>query len=277
MVKSASDHIVFPLDVSRPDTARSLVQLLANDVGMFKIGLELFIRTGPELVRTIGRTGRAGVFLDLKLHDIPVTVARAMRQVARLGVRFATVHCGESPAMLEAAVEGAGGRVQVLGVTVLTSVSPADLAAAGYREPYSTDAGKLVMKRAAMAKAAGCAGVVCSGHEVDAIKREYGGGFQAVTPGIRPHSGRVANDDQSRIVTPAMAIARGADYLVIGRPIRDAADPLAAARSIAAEVERAMRSAPPPDAENRSRPPISPKGERQQCGAKQQDDTDLVG
>jgi orotidine-5'-phosphate decarboxylase len=130
---------------------------------MFKVGLELFIRSGPELVRWIQQAGSAKVFLDLKLHDIPTTVKRAMAQVADMGVHFATVHCGESRAMLEAAVKGAGGRVNVLGVTVLTSVS-ADLAEAGYRKRYSRDLQQLVMKKAAMARDAGCAGIVCSGH-----------------------------------------------------------------------------------------------------------------
>jgi len=121
-MKAAKDYIVFPLDVPDPGTARALVALLAEHVGMFKIGLELFVRSGPELVRWIAKTGSAKVFLDLKFHDIPVTVKRAMARVADLGVFFATVHCGESRAMLEAAVAGAGGSVRVLGVTVLTSV-----------------------------------------------------------------------------------------------------------------------------------------------------------
>ena len=236
-MKAAKDYIVFPLDVPSPDAAKTLVNLLANDVGMFKVGLELFIRSGPELVRWILQAGSAKVFLDLKLHDIPITVKRAMAQVAELGVFFATVHCGESRAMLEAAVEGAGGRVNVLGVTVLTSVSPSDAAEAGYREPYSKDLQQLVMKKAAMARDAGCDGIVCSGQEVQGIKAVFGEGFQAVTPGIRPVDGGVTADDQSRIVTPAMAIRRGSDFLVIGRPIRDAADPRAAARIIAAEIQ----------------------------------------
>ena len=239
-MKTAKDYIVFPLDVPRSETARSLVKLLANDVGMFKVGLELFIRSGPELVRWIQQAGGAKVFLDLKLHDIPVTVERAMAQVAELGVFFATVHCGESRAMLEAAVEGAKGRVNVLGVTLLTSVSSADVAEAGYRERYSRDLQQLVMKKAVMARDAGCAGVVCSGREVQGIKAAFGEGFQAVTPGIRPVGGGVTADDQSRIVTPAMAIRRGSDYPVIGRPIRDAVDPQATARAIAAEIQRVL-------------------------------------
>jgi orotidine-5'-phosphate decarboxylase len=243
-MKAAKDYIVFPLDVPTAEAARSLVGQLANDVGMFKVGLELFIRSGPDLVRWIRQAGSARVFLDLKLHDIPTTVKRAMVQVADLGVYFATVHCGESRRMLDAAVEGAGGRVNVLGVTVLTSISPTDVAEAGYRERYTSDLKQLVLKKAAMAKGAGCAGVVCSGQEVERIKATFGAGFQAVTPGIRPDRGTTTADDQCRIVTPAMAIQRGADYLVVGRPIRDDADPRAAARAIAAEIQGALTVRP---------------------------------
>jgi orotidine-5'-phosphate decarboxylase len=236
-MKLAKEYIVFPLDVPTPEEARSFVKLLANDVGMFKIGLELFIRSGPDLVRWIRDTGSAKLFLDLKLHDIPVTVKRAMAQVSELGVHFATVHCGESRTMLDAAVEGAAGKVNVLGVTVLTSVSVEDISAAGYKQTYSADLRKLVMKKASMAKEAGCSGIVCSGQEVAGIKAELGNDFQAVTPGIRPLGGKVLADDQSRVVTPAMGVQRGADYLVIGRPIRDAADPRAMAQEIAGEIE----------------------------------------
>jgi orotidine-5'-phosphate decarboxylase len=239
-MKTAKEYIVFPLDVPTPEEARSFVQRLSNDVGMFKIGLELFIRSGPDLVRWVRNAGPAKVFLDLKLHDIPVTVKRAMAQVAELGVHFATVHCGESLSMLEAAVEGASGKVNVLGVTVLTSVSATDIDAAGYKKQYAKDIRQLVMKKASMAKATGCQGVVCSGQEVEAIKNAFGEGFQAVTPGIRPLRGQVAEDDQSRIVTPAMAVQRGADYLVIGRPIRNAENPQAMARDIAVEIQRML-------------------------------------
>ena len=238
-MKAAKDYIVFPLDVPDPERARSLVTLLSEHVGMFKIGLELFVRSGPELVRWITKAGSAKVFLDLKFHDIPVTVKRAMARAAELGVFFATVHCGESRAMLEAAVEAAGDRVNVLGVTVLTSVSSKDLVEAGYREAYFTDLRQLVMKKAAMAKRAGCSGIVCSGQEVQAVKTELGRDFQAVTPGIRPAGDQPA-DDQKRITTPAAAVDLGADYLVIGRPIRDADDPPAAARRIAAEISGAL-------------------------------------
>jgi orotidine-5'-phosphate decarboxylase len=178
----------------------------------------------------------AGIFLDLKLHDIPVTVERAMRVVADLGVSLTTVHCGESHAMLKAAVAGAGGRVKVLGVTVLTSVSGEDIRSAGFKEGFSADVSTLVVKRAAAAKAAGAAGIVCSGLEVADIKQAFGSDFLCVTPGIRPAWEIRSGDDQRRIVTPADAVRAGADYLVIGRPIRDAKDPVAAANRIAAEI-----------------------------------------
>lgn len=239
-MKTAKDYIVFPLDVPNAEAAMQLVKLLGNHVGIFKIGLELFIRSGPDLVRRIHAASGAKIFLDLKLHDIPVTVKRAMAQIAELGVFFATVHCGESQAMLKAAVEGAGGKVKVLGVTVLTSVSSEDITEVGYRNRYAANLTELVMKKAAMAKQAGCSGIVCSGYEVGEVKNRFGDHFQAITPGIRPCDKRVSDEDQSRVVTPAMAIERGADYLVIGRPIRDASDPQSAARAIAEEIQRTL-------------------------------------
>ena len=236
-MKQGKDYLIFPLDVSTPGQARELVSLLHLHVGMFKIGLELFIRTGPDLVRWIAGHSDCGIFLDLKLHDIPATVERAMRGVADLSVALATVHCGDSRAMLEAAVAGSGGRVGVLGVTVLTSVGASDLRMAGYGDAMAEDLSRLVVHKAAMAKDAGCSGVVCSGREVELIKGRFGASFLAVTPGIRPHWSVGAKDDQKRIVTPAMAVAKGADYLVVGRPIRDADDPAEAARRIAREID----------------------------------------
>lgn len=239
--RSPKDYIIFPLDVASEDEAKRCVDLLADVVGMFKVGLELFVRCGPGIVRFIHQAGPAGVFLDLKLHDIPATVSRAMAGVADLGVQLATVHCGEDPRMLAAAVSAAG-RVGVLGITVLTSVSAADIAAAGFREELAASLSRLVMKRAAIAMAAGCAGIVCSGLEVGPIKQAFGRDFLAVTPGIRPAWESCGTDDQVRIVTPAAAVQAGSDYLVIGRPIRDAQDPRAAALRIAAEIEAAEKS-----------------------------------
>ena len=239
-MKQGKDYLIFPLDVPSGGLARQLVTKLHKHVGMFKIGLELFVHTGPDLVRWITEHTGVGIFLDLKLHDIPVTVERAMRGVADLSVKLATVHCGESRAMLEAAVSGSGGKVSVLGVTVLTSVAAADLRQAGYYERMAEDMGRLVLHKASMAKEAGCAGVVCSGQEVELIKDTLGASFLAVTPGIRPDWSVGSKDDQKRVVTPAMAVAKGSDYVVIGRPIRDANDPVAAAVRIAQEIEAVL-------------------------------------
>jgi orotidine-5'-phosphate decarboxylase len=236
-MKQGKDYIIFPLDVASDPAARQMVRLLNNHIGMFKIGLELFIRTGPGLLHWIGEHTGGRVFLDLKLHDIPATVERAMRGITDLPVALTTVHCGENRTMLEAAVRGAAGKVGVLGVTVLTSVGASDLQDAGFSQEVAGDVGRLVLHRAAMAKASGCAGVVCSGQEAALIKSTMGPSFMAVTPGIRPLSGQADRDDQKRVVTPARAVSDGADYLVIGRPIRDAADPAAAADSIAAEID----------------------------------------
>ncbi len=239
-MKPGKDYLIFPLDVSSDQAARDLVGRLHEHVGMFKIGLELFVRTGPGLVQWIGQQTGRGVFLDLKLHDIPATVERAMRSIAELPVALATVHCGENRAMLQAAVKGSSGRTNVLGVTVLTSVAASDLRAAGYAEHMVEDIGRLVVHKAAMAKDAGCAGIVCSGREVATIKTRFGAAFIAVTPGIRPDWSGQGKDDQKRVVTPAMAVRDGADFLVVGRPIRDAADPPAAAGRIAEEIDCAL-------------------------------------
>jgi len=239
-LKTAKDFIIFPLDLPSVRKAKEYVKMLSDSVGMFKIGLELFIRSGPELIDFIHDSGTAEVFLDLKLHDIPVTVSRAMEGIADLGVKFATVHCSESNKMLKAAVEGSGGKVDILGVTVLTSVSEKDIHLAGFKEEFYLDISKLVLQRAVNAKKAGCAGVVCSGLEVDMIKAKMGKGFVAVTPGIRPSWDGMKNDDQQRITTPAGAIQDGSDYLVIGRPIRDAKDPRKAAIRIANEIEAVL-------------------------------------
>jgi len=243
--RAGVESIIFPLDVPTREEARGLIRELSGCVGMFKVGLELFLHAGPEVVRTVLAEGKARVFLDLKLHDIPATVGRAMARIVDLGVTFATVHCGESPEMLRFAVAGSGGRVGVLGVTVLTSVSLADLGAAGFREDLVTDPTALVLERARTAREAGCAGIVCSGREAAMVKARFGSDFVAVTPGIRP-SWAGGGDDQRRVATPAEAVRNGADYLVIGRPIRDAADPRKAALRIAGEIEAARSGAEPP-------------------------------
>ncbi len=227
----ARKRIIFALDVPTARQAEALVDELSQEVGMFKVGLELFVNAGPDFVRHLAADKQVKIFLDLKLHDIPATVARAMERIAGLGVAMTTVHCGESRSMLEAAVSAASGRLKVLAVTVLTSVGPEDLQDAGFEERFSGHPLELVKHRAAMAFESGCSGVVCSGHEVAAIKRTLGKDFLAVVPGIRS-DGPAAGDDQRRTVTPGRALADGADYLVVGRPIRDAADRRAAARTM---------------------------------------------
>jgi len=239
-MKQAKDYIIFPLDVPTEKAAKAYVELLSGSVGMFKVGLELFIRSGPGLIDFIKSSGNANVFLDLKLHDIPETVFRAMEGIAGLGVTFATVHCGETPRMLEAAVSGAKGMVGVLGVTVLTSVASEDIKAAGFRKPFYEDLTRLVIERADMAKAAGCTGIVCSGREVKMIKKTLGRDFIAVTPGIRPVWDDIKTHDQKRVVTPAIAVKNGSDYLVIGRPIRDASNPKEAVLRIVKEIEAVL-------------------------------------
>ncbi|MDM8517465.1 orotidine-5'-phosphate decarboxylase [Desulfobacterales bacterium HSG16] len=236
-MKKAKDYIIFPLDVPTREEAKRYVNLLAGHVGMFKVGLELFIRTGPDFIKYIKDHGDAGIFLDLKLHDIPATVCRAMQSIADTGVDLATVHCGGSRAMLEAAVKGAAGRVRILGVTVLTSIGTEDLKDAGFKDKWVENIPGLVQKRAAMAKAAGCAGIVCSGMEAASVKNACGKEFVTVTPGIRPLWDGIEPDDQQRVTTPAQAVEGGSDYLVIGRPIRDAEEPDKAALQIAQEIE----------------------------------------
>lgn len=236
-MKKAKDYIIFALDVESGQAAEKYVQMLSEYVGVFKVGLELFIRCGPDIIKIIQRAGTAEVFLDLKLHDIPETVYRSMRIVADFGVGFVTVHCGDSKEMISAAVEGSQGKVKIIGVSVLTHIQGKDIQEAGFKDEFSLDLSTLVLKRTAMAKAAGGAGVVCSGHEVKAIKSRFGTKFVAVTPGIRPDWGQIAKDDQRRVMTPAQAIENGSDYLVIGRPIRDAGDPRKAVIRIMDEIE----------------------------------------
>ncbi len=236
-MRNAKEYIVFPLDMPTVEQASRYVRMLCEHVGMFKVGLELFVRGGNRILQTIRNESDAKIFLDLKLHDIPETVRRAMMQIAGWKVDFTTVHCGESTHMLEAAVEGAGGKVSVLGVTVLTSVSAEDIWNSGFESRYAENIADLVVLRAKSAKAAGCAGVVCSGREVKMIKERFGPDFVTMVPGIRPAWSLGEKDDQKRVVTPAAAIENGADYLVVGRPIRDAEEPEIAAEMVVSEIE----------------------------------------
>jgi orotidine-5'-phosphate decarboxylase len=225
---SAGNRLIVPLDVPSGAEADALVERLGGVPSWIKIGLELFCAEGPPIVARYTARGLR-VMLDLKLHDIPETVARAAARVASLGAGLVTVHAGGGRAMLEAAVANAG-ETRVLAVTVLTSLDEADLAQIGAVGPV----GKLVRQRAELAIAAGCHGVVASPHEVGAIRTIAPAGFLIVTPGVRP-AGSAAGD-QKRVMTPAEARRAGADLVVVGRPVRDAADPAAAARAIVAEL-----------------------------------------
>ena len=238
-VKQPRDYLIFALDLPTLDEASHYINLLSDSVGMFKVGLELFLKEGRPVIEAIKKASSARIFLDLKLHDIPTTVCRAMKNMADLEVDFTTVHCAGQKDMLSAAVDGAGGKVQVLGVTVLTSLSGDDLRADGLAEQFAQDPALLVKQRAAAAYQCGCHGIVCAPGEATVIKKEGGQKFIAVTPGIRTEAS-VVQDDQSRVSTPAQAIINGADYLVMGRPLRDAPDPVAAAAAVCREIEAAL-------------------------------------
>lgn len=240
MQKQGKDYIVFPLDFASVKEAKEYVKLFDKEVGVFKIGLELFIDQGPSVIKMVKKLSNAKIFLDLKLHDISTTIQRAMKQVAELGVDFISVHCSSSMAMLEKAVKGGQGKTQILGVTLLTDNDADTLQFSGFKDKFVKNTDLLVIKRAKMAYEAKCAGVVCSGKEVEHIKKNLGKTFLAVTPGIRPEWSVLKNDDQKRITTPEQAIALGSDLLVIGRPIRDAKDPLIAVRKIVREINRLL-------------------------------------
>jgi orotidine-5'-phosphate decarboxylase len=211
-----------------------MAELLADRVGVFKIGLELVHAGGLALAADLAAQGHR-VFLDMKLHDIPNTVERAVAQIARMGVAYLTVHA--YPSTLRAAVAGAqGASLGILGVTALTSYSDADLAEAG----YGLSVVDLVRRRARQAQEAGVAGLVLSAEEVQGIRALVGPDMTLVTPGIRPAGAAVG--DQKRVATPAAAIRAGADYLVVGRPILQARDPRAAAQAIIDEMTQAAEA-----------------------------------
>lgn len=232
------DRLIFALDYPSLDEASEAVSLLRDRVGIFKIGLELFSRSGPGLAKAIQEKNKGRVFLDLKLYDIPATVYAATRAVRDMGVRFLTVHSSGGFRMLETAVRAAGTETEILAVTVLTSFNRSDLEEIGFDS--SIKLSELVYKRAELAQKSGCAGVICSGSEIREIKKRCGADFLTVVPGIRPEWGEVAGDDQQRVATPQRAILDGADYLVVGRPIRTAPNPLAAADRLGNDMTAAF-------------------------------------
>lgn len=229
---SSLDHVAVALDTGDRATFSAWCRRFGPRVGVLKVGLEAFVRWGPEAVEEAREAGRA-VFLDLKLHDIPNTVAGAVKAARRIGVRYLTVHAGGGPDMLRAAAEAAGDDLKLLAVTLLTHLDEPALEALDLPgEPTER-----VRRWAGLAREAGCAGVVCSPREAAILRADHPRPFVVVTPGIRPAGSE--RGDQRRVATPADALAAGSDLLVIGRPLTRAEDPDAALERLAAELASA--------------------------------------
>jgi len=227
----ARERLIVALDLPSVDAAQAMVTRLGEGVSFYKIGYQLGFAGGLAFAERLAGSGKQ-VFIDLKLHDIGNTVEKGVESVARSGATFLTVH--GYPQTMKAAVAGKrGSKLKILAVTVLTSYDDGDLAAAGYHMKVS----ELAAERARQARELGIDGLVCSPEEAAALRKIVGAGMVLVTPGIRPAG--AATGDQKRIMTPAKAIAAGADYLVVGRPVVEAADPKAAAQAIVTEIEQA--------------------------------------
>ncbi len=226
--------LLLALDVPTASEALALVDRFAGRCTFYKVGLELFTAAGPSLVADLRQRG-VDVFLDLKLHDIPNTVRQAARRAAAHEVRLLTVHASGGEAMLAAAVDGAGDRCGILAVTVLTSLAADELAAAWGRGPW-LDVQSEVLRLAGLADAAGAHGIVCSGIELPAVVDRFAGRLAPLVPGLRPAG--APSHDQARVVTPEAAAKAGARYLVLGRAVTAASDPLAAWDAIAGAVAR---------------------------------------
>ncbi len=234
-MQNGRESLIVALDVSNEEKARALVAQLGESVSFYKVGKELFTAVGPALVRELVAGGKK-VFLDLKFHDIPNTVAGAVHSAAALGVSLLTVHASGGSKMLQAAAQASAqsvGKPTVLAVTVLTSLTSADLEEVGVSGSVEAQ----VLRLAGLAITAGCGGIVASAQEAPRLRQALGAGFTLVTPGIRP-AGAVAAD-QARVVTPEDAIRAGANFLVVGRPIAAADDPKHAAQAIIQQIERA--------------------------------------
>lgn len=233
------ERLIFALDVDSFEQAQSWVRLLHDEVGMFKVGKQLFTRCGPSVVQMIRDEG-GEVFLDLKYHDIPNTVAKASVEAARMGVKMFNVHALGGRAMMQCMVDEVVHASQsegfdlpiMLGVTILTSSSDADLRDVGILKPVV----EMVPLLANLAQKAGLNGVVASAQELTLIRAACGDDFVVVTPGVRPST--ASQDDQQRVMTPAEAIRAGSNYLVVGRPISKAVDPVVAAREIVAQMSQ---------------------------------------
>src|SRR5438132_618770 len=231
MHPKSEDRLIVALDVSSAAAAQKIVAALGDSIKIYKVGMQLYTAEGPQMVRDLVNSGR-GVFLDLKYHDIPNTVASAVREAAQLGVSMLTVHASGGGKMLRAATEAArvNPSLMVLAVTVLTSLGDSDLDKIGVRGQVADQ----VLRLAALALADGCHGVVASAQEAAELRSQLGDEFAIVTPGVRPTG--AGHGDQLRVVTPAEAIAAGATHIVVGRPITEAADPASEARAILGQI-----------------------------------------
>lgn len=231
----ASDHLIVALDFSSADEAKRMVKTLGDTVTFYKVGLELFTAAGPGFVQDLVGQGKK-VFLDLKLHEIPNSVAGGCRSAAALGASMVTVHASGGPEVLRAAaeVQAAHPALTVLAVTVLTSLSASDLRRIGIQSSPAEQ----VLRLARLAKEQGCRGVVASAEEAGLLREALGANMAIVTPGIRPEGSE--KGDQQRVATPGSAMRAGASHLVVGRPITRAGDPARAAHSILREIEQAV-------------------------------------
>lgn len=223
--KVLPDNLILALDVDEPEEALRWVKRMKGRMGIFKIGLQLFTREGPDIVRRVRDEG-ADVFLDLKLHDIPNTVAKAVTSCGALGVRFLTVHAMGGADMLRAAADAAAPGMTILGVTVLTSHTEEDIKELGFDHSIAGEVSLL----GRMGKGSGIRGFVCSPHEITILRTDLGPGITLVTPGVRPAGG--PKDDQSRVMTPQEALSLGSSHVVLGRPILRAENPEAVADEI---------------------------------------------
>jgi orotidine-5'-phosphate decarboxylase len=226
------ERLIVALDTSSAAAAHKLVAAVGDSVFTYKVGMQLFTAEGPLIVRTLIASGRR-VFLDLKYHDIPNTVAGAVTEAAKLGAYMLTVHALGGGKMLRAALDAArdaNSSIMILGVTLLTSLGAPDLETVGVRGGVKDH----VLRLAALAISCGCQGIVCSAREAPDVRKELGDDFAIVTPGVRPAGSEFR--DQVRVVTPAEAIASGATHIVLGRPVTEAADPAAEARAILGQI-----------------------------------------
>ncbi len=240
--KDAGKKLIFALDASNYEEALSWVELLSGHVGMFKVGKELFTAVGPKIIQSIKEKGQRA-FLDLKFHDIPNTVARAAEAAVGLGVDMFNVHASGGARMIKEAVSATWAcadklgkeRPVLLAVTVLTSLNNDDLKEIGFQK----DTGEMVLHLAGLAQTAGASGVVASAQDIALLRKKFGSDFIIVTPGIRSAT-ETKKDDQKRTLSAYEAIKTGADYIVVGRPIRTAVDPLDACRQIVQEIAEGL-------------------------------------